>query len=92
MVVLLALQTTNCCDDPHPPPPTIQTAVAVIDYGRHQFQFQRHKNSSFKTLINKAMRIGKGTSPLKDEIISEIGAELCLHLRNKARAMISHNI
>ena len=37
------------------------------------------------------MRIGKETSPIKDEIISEIGAELCLRLRNKARAMISNN-
>ena len=75
-----------------PPPPTILTAVAVIDYGRHKFQFQKHKNSSCKTLKYKAMRIGKETSPLKDEIISEIGAELCLHLRTRARAMISHNI
>ena len=70
----------------------IQTAVAVIDYGRRKFQFQKHKNFIFETLINKAMRIGKESSPLNDEIISEIGAELCLHLRNKARAMISHNI
>ena len=42
--------------------------MAVIDYGRHKFQFQKHKNSSFKTLINKAMGIGKETIPLKDEV------------------------
>ena len=38
------------------------------------------------------MRIGKETSPLKDEIISEIGAELYLHMRTKAKAMMSHII